>query len=80
MLITEVPSDRWSWMNITIQILMLQRKMYCKWGGFLNNTKVQDFDAKFFDIVPFEAQMMDPQQRLALEVTWEALENADINH
>lgn len=34
------------------------------------------FDAHFFNITPKEAESMDPQQRLALEVTYEALEAA----
>ncbi|KAI4170959.1 MAG: hypothetical protein LQ343_004617 [Gyalolechia ehrenbergii] len=36
------------------------------------------FDAPFFSIAPNEARSMDPQQRLALEVAYEALENAGI--
>ncbi|MDB1090390.1 beta-ketoacyl synthase N-terminal-like domain-containing protein, partial [Streptomyces sp. ACA25] len=43
-------------------------------GGFL--TGVADFDAGFFGISPREAAAMDPQQRLALELAWEALEDA----
>lgn len=75
--ISEVPQDRWSLDEYYNPDPNMPGKMYCKWGGFLN-VKIQDFDSKFFDIVPLEAQMMDPQQRLALEVTWEALENANI--
>lgn len=45
-------------------------------GGFLDD--VAAFDAAFFGVSPREAQSMDPQQRLALELGWEALENARI--
>lgn len=37
---------------------------------------VGDFDAEFFGFTPFEATLADPQQRLFLEIAWEALENA----
>ena len=45
-------------------------------GYFLNN--LEDFDSTFFGISPKEAILMDPQQRISLEVTWEALEDAGI--
>ncbi|MEM7535855.1 MAG: beta-ketoacyl synthase N-terminal-like domain-containing protein [Chloroflexota bacterium] len=37
------------------------------------------FDADFFGYPPRQAQIMDPQQRLFLELAWEALETAGYN-
>ncbi|MET9000823.1 SDR family NAD(P)-dependent oxidoreductase [Amycolatopsis sp. NPDC004169] len=45
-------------------------------GGFLDD--VAGFDAEFFGITPREAEAMDPQQRILLEVAWAALEHAGI--
>ncbi len=47
---------------------------YVKARGFLDDTSL--FDAGFFDIVPREATLMDPQHRFFLECAWEALEDA----
>ena len=40
---------------------------------------IDRFDAEFFRIAPVEARLMDPQQRLMLETSWEALEDAGID-
>ncbi|MEV0363775.1 type I polyketide synthase [Nocardia fusca] len=51
--------------------------IYTREGGFLYSAP--DFDAGFFGIGPREAAVMDPQQRLMLEASWEALEDAGID-
>ncbi|PYH94535.1 ketoacyl-synt-domain-containing protein [Aspergillus ellipticus CBS 707.79] len=45
---------------------------------FMENVDPAAFDAKFFNIAPQDAVSMDPQQRILLEVIYEALENAGI--
>src|SRR5262245_24135877 len=47
-----------------------------RWGAYLDG--VDGFDLAFFGISPRATAAMDPQQRLALELVWEALEDAAI--
>ena len=70
--ITEVPADRrdaWTLSHGSA----LAGPVY---GGFLSG--LDRFDALFFGISPREARSLDPQQRLVLEVSWEALEDAAV--
>ena len=46
-------------------------------GAFLED--IDKFDARFFRIPPIEARTMDPRQRLLLETTWHALEDAGVD-
>ena len=66
--VTEVPADRWGPED--------RRRLPAFHGGFLEG--VDRFDAQLFGISPREAASMDPQQRLVLEVSWEALERAGV--
>ncbi|MGE5658236.1 MAG: aminotransferase class III-fold pyridoxal phosphate-dependent enzyme [Actinomycetota bacterium] len=47
---------------------------YIKAKGIIQDADC--FDADFFSINPREAEIMDPQQRIFLELVWETLENA----
>ncbi|REM58277.1 type I polyketide synthase, partial [Mycobacterium tuberculosis] len=50
---------------------------YTRTGGFVDG--VGDFDPAFFGVGPSEALAMDPQHRMLLELSWEALERAGID-
>lgn len=75
--IVEVPPDRWdgnAYYNPDPEFL---GKSITKKAGFLDGDITQ-FDPGYFNMSPLEAETLDPQQRLVLEVTVEALENAGI--
>ncbi|MFE3140958.1 type I polyketide synthase [Streptomyces scopuliridis] len=72
--ITEVPEGRWR--TATGDPAPEETGNAMRRGGFLD--RVDTFDAAFFGISPREAVTMDPQQRLVLELAWEALEDAGI--
>ena len=72
--VTEIPISRWPIDQYYDSNPDAPGKMYSRHGAFL--TDPASFDADFFAISPREAMSLDPQHRLALEVAWEALENA----
>jgi acyl transferase domain-containing protein len=71
------PGDRWNLAEFTGENGSGKGKTHSSGGGFLPG--IDQFDASFFNISPKEARCLDPQQRLALETSWEALENANID-
>ena len=72
--VDEIPADRWNVDAFFDPDVQAAGKMYTRKGAFLD--EVDRFDPQFFGIAPREATKMDPQQRILLEVVWEALENA----
>ena len=73
-LITEIPAERFDWRKYFGDPSKEENKMSSRWGGFISD--VDKFDASFFNISPREAELMDPQQRLMLEVSWRTIEDA----
>ncbi|MEM0672018.1 SDR family NAD(P)-dependent oxidoreductase [Dickeya oryzae] len=55
----------------------LSGKTYCKWGGIVKDRYC--FDATFFRITEQDALSMSPHQRLVLQESWKALEDAGYN-
>ncbi|RFU38603.1 type I polyketide synthase, partial [Actinomadura logoneensis] len=74
--VREVPDGRWDPFDDGSPEVGDLLARTTRLGGFLAD--VAGFDAEFFGISPREAAVMDPQQRLVLEVAWEAFEHAGL--
>ncbi|MGW6377385.1 polyketide synthase Pks13 [Rhodococcus sp. NPDC055112] len=73
--VTDLPEGRWAEFAADPTVAAAIEKANTK-GGYLDDVK--GFDAEFFAMSPLEVRNVDPQQRLAMELTWEALEHARI--
>ncbi|KAK2767749.1 Type I Iterative PKS [Arachnomyces sp. PD_36] len=73
----DVPEDRFNWRSFMHADPEAQGT-YNHRGGHFIDQDIAAFDAGFFNIPPFESEAIDPQQRIQLEVAYEALENAGI--
>ncbi|WP_444996462.1 SDR family NAD(P)-dependent oxidoreductase [Aliikangiella sp. IMCC44359] len=71
--IVEVPESRWSRDRLNGMKTPSGGEM-SRFGGFIDDPDC--FDAGFFRVSPWEAKLLDPQQRLFLQVCWHAMEDA----
>ncbi|MEU9092424.1 type I polyketide synthase [Streptomyces sp. NPDC048428] len=75
--ITPIPASRWDAQSFYDPDPEAPGRMRMQYGAFVDG--VDEFDPYFFGISPREASRMDPQQRLFLEVAWEALDRAGLS-
>jgi polyketide synthase 5 len=76
-LVTEVPSERWDSDEYYDAEPGTPGRTTSKWGAFLDD--VAGFDAEFFGIEDPAAAALDPQHRLLLETSWEAVEHSGLD-
>jgi len=67
-----IPPERWDNQQYFSSTKGERGKSSCPWGAFIDG--VDRFDPTFFRISPREAQLMDPQERLLLQVSWTLFE------
>ena len=75
-LVTDVPSERWNSDDFYDPEPGVPGRTRSRWGAFLDD--VTGFDPDFFGLNEQEAAAMDPQHRLLLETSWEAMEHAGL--
>lgn len=73
-LISQIPEERFEWGRFK-EVLAREGEFDMSFdGGFMND--ITKFDPSFFKISPHEAELMDPQQRIFLEIVWKTIEDA----
>ena len=76
--IRELPEERKKFLDSYLGLVHPERKDFLyKRGGYLEN--IEWFDYEFFGISYKEAKLMDPHQRLLLQVAYHSIEDAGIN-
>ena len=75
-ILRDIPNERWDVDAHYDPEITVPGKMYVRHGYYLDD--IDQFDPQFFGLSPREAESLDPQQRLVMEVSWETLEHAGI--
>lgn len=70
----EIPFDRWDYKTIYGDASQKENVTKVIHANFIDNIK--NFDTEFFGITPREAELMDPRQRILLQMVWHTLEDA----
>lgn len=76
-LVTEVPADRWDAAEFYDPERGVPGRTVSRWGAFLDD--IGGFDAAFFGLDDTKGTAIDPQHRLLMETSWEAIEQAGID-
>ncbi len=75
-ILRDIPGERWDVEAHYDPEVTVPGKMYVRQGYYLDD--IDQFDPQFFGLSPREAESLDPQQRLVMEICWETLEHAGI--
>jgi polyketide synthase 3/4 len=75
--IREIPADRWNADLYYDPEPGVPGRSVSRWGAFLDD--VGGFDCDFFGLTEREATAIDPQHRLLLETSWDAIEHAGLD-
>jgi acyl transferase domain-containing protein/acyl carrier protein len=73
-LITEIPAERWDADAFYDPERGVPGRSMSRWGAYLDDAA--GFDPEFFGLTDQKAAVIDPQHRVLLETSWEAIEHA----
>ncbi len=76
-LVTEIPAERWDVDEYYDPERGVPGRSISRWGAFLDD--IAGFDSDFFGVTERKAGAIDPQHRLLMETSWEAIEHAGMD-